>query len=131
MSGTATLRSYQDVSAQAQTLAAGTGVVTLIANRANWQTYIQNIRVNVTTSAAPTATFRANTTETVVLAIVPANPEVGVIEFDFGEDGFALPAGEGLEYALSAAGLAFAVTVQAYRKLIPNTAIPVATLAAS
>jgi hypothetical protein len=131
MSGVHTLRSYQDVSVSRQTVAADSGVASLIAARASWQVFVQKISVNVTTSAAQTATFRASTTETVVLGTVPSDPGIGVIEFDFGEDGWALPVGEGLEQSLSAAGLAFAVTVQAYRKLPANTAIAVATLAAS
>jgi hypothetical protein len=131
MSGVQTLRSYQDVSAQAQTVAADSGVKALIAGRTGWTVYVQKIRINVTTTAAQTATVRAATTETVVLATVPSDPGIGVREFDFGEDGWALPSGEGLEQSLSAAGLAFAITVQAYMKLTPNTAITAAALAAS
>jgi len=131
MSGVQTLRSFQDVSVQQQTVAADTAAVTLIAARAGWTVYVQKIKFNVTTSAAVTASVRALTTTTVVIAGLPSSPGVGVVEFDFGEDGWALPAGEGLERTLSGAGNAFALTVQAYRKLTPNTAIAAATLAAS
>lgn len=129
MSGVSTLRSYQDVSAQAQTVAADSGVKALVAGITGWQIFIQRILVNVTTSAAQTVTFRAATTETIVLGAVPSAPGVGVREFDFGEKGWALPVGEGLEQSLSAAGLAFAVVVQAYAKLPADTAVPLATAA--
>lgn len=131
MAGVQTLRSYQDVSAQQQTVAADTAAVTLIAARAGWTTYVQKIEINITTDNAATVTVRALTTTAVILARTPASPGIGVRIFDFGEDGWALPAGEGLERILSGAGLAFAMTVQAYRKLTPNTAIAAATLAAS
>jgi hypothetical protein len=85
----------------------------LIANKAGWTLYVQKIAVNVTTTNAATQQFRSITTDEVI-AGTPASPALGVILFDFGADGYALPEGEGLELSNSGAGLGAAIAVQAY-----------------
>jgi hypothetical protein len=124
------LQRYTNVSRSGAVGAADTGPITPIANRAGWTTYIQKIACNVTTSAAVTASFQAITANT-PLFVLPSTPGVGDREIDFGPDGYALPAGEGLEIVLSGAGNAFAYAITAYQKLTPNTAIPLRTLEAS
>jgi hypothetical protein len=85
----------------------------LIANKTGWTLYVQKAAFNVTTDNAATQTLQSITTNEVIAA-TEASPGLGVIMFDFGADGYALPEGEGLELANSGAGLGAAIAVQAY-----------------
>ena len=127
MSGVSTLRSYQDVSTQTSVADDAVGPIALVAARTGWATYIQRILVNVGTSATETVTLQSDGTGALVLAILPVDSPLGVITFDFGEDGVLLPAGEGLEAVLSDDGYALTIVVQAYRKLPPDASVTVAT----
>jgi len=124
------LQRYTNRSVSGHVTAAATGTTAVIANRAGWTTYIQRIAVNVITSAAQTAIFQSITTD-IPLFTLPSTPGVGDRDVDFGPEGYALPAGEGLEYILSGAGNAFSYSITAYQKLTPNTSISLASLQSS
>jgi len=84
--------------------------------------YVQRIAVHVTTSAAQAITFRAQTTTTVIPAVLPASAAAGDqhVLIDL-EEGYALPAGEHLEVS-GTAGVAGLIQVQAYQRLTPGAA---------
>lgn len=87
--------------------------------------YIQRIELAITTDNAATQQFRSDGTD-IPVAGTKASPGIGPIEFDFGEEGFALPEGEGLELINSGAGAAYSYTIKAYRRRtgagVPNPA---------
>lgn len=73
---------------------------------------VRLISIGITTTDASSITVQSLTTN-IPLAVL-GTPAVGPYVWDFGADGFALPAGEGLELVNSAAGLAFSLAVEAY-----------------
>lgn len=87
-----------------------------IAAKIGWTIYLQKISVMVTTDNAATQTFQDTAGTPIKAASTKVSPGIGPIVFDFGPDGFPLTEGEGLDHANSAAGLAGAVTITAYRK---------------
>jgi hypothetical protein len=107
---------FKDVSVQGNRGAADTTVSPLIAARAKYTLYVQEIWANITTDAAQTITFRAITTTARVLLLTPSSPGLGLQKIEFDDEGYALPEGEGLEMVLSAAGLAFDYKVVAYQR---------------
>lgn len=124
------LSSYKDVSVS-YTVLAGTDYSTAtakIAARAGETIYIQRILVNVTTDNAATQLFQDSANTPILAAGTKASPGIGPITFDFGPDGFALTEGKSFDHKMSGAGLAAAITVQAYQKrtanLIGNTTVP-------
>lgn len=111
-------RQFKDVSTS-YVIVAATDYTTpsqKIAGKSKHTIYIQKIMLAVTTDNAATQTFQSVTTDAKV-ATTKASPGLGPIEFDFGEEGYALPEGEGLEHLMSAAGMAASVTITAYQKL--------------
>lgn len=86
--------------------------------------YVQKISVSVTTDAAQTQTFQDTAGTPIKVAAIKASPGVGPIVFDFGTEGFALTTGKGLDYKNGAAGVACAITVQAYSKVAPGPITP-------
>lgn len=122
------LSSFNDVSVDTLLGAADNLSVTprvLIPNRVGWTTYILRVQVSITTSNAATSTLQSVTTNEVVAA-TPASAPLGPIFWNFGEDGYALPEGEGLELANSGAGQGAAISVTAYQRrtatLVGNSA---------
>jgi hypothetical protein len=112
------LRHYENVSTSYVILAA-TDYSTpnaKIAAKVGKTIYIQKIQVNVTTDNAATQSFQDSAGTPIVAAKTKASPGIGPIEFDFGAEGFALTEGKSLDHAMSAAGLAGSITIQAYRK---------------
>lgn len=84
---------------------------------------VQKICCNVTTDAATSQTFQDTAGTPIVLGAVKVSPGLGMNIFDFGTEGFALTPGKGLDYKNSAAGVACAISVQAYTKKTPDAAI--------
>jgi len=89
----------------------------LVAAKAKYTIYIQNIHVQVTTDNAATLTFQDTTGTPVIIAKTKPSPGVGPIVFDFGEEGRALPTGKGFNVLMSATGLAGDIHWEGYRKL--------------
>ena len=112
---------FEDVSADYNLLAADSSDPTLIAAKAGFTTYVQAIIVNVTTDNAATLTFQDTADTPVVIHVTPASPGLGPIDttVDFGPGGKALTASKGLSMVTSAAGLAAAIVVYAYRRQTP------------
>lgn len=92
-------------------------VKSVIAAKAGYTLYIQQITLSVTTDNAATQTFQDTADTPVPIATSKASPGLGPIVWDFGADGMALTEGKGLSLKSSGAGMAAAVTVLAYRKL--------------
>lgn len=108
---------HQDKSLRYQLGAADTGTVELMeAKNSKWQIYIQRIMLAVTTDSAQTLTFQDDSA-TVVVGKSPASPGLGIeIVGDYGPEGRALTAGDGLDMVISGAGLAGQVVVEAYQR---------------
>jgi hypothetical protein len=107
---------FQDVSVQGNRGAADTSVSPLIAARTGTTLFVQEIWVNITIDAAQTITFRPIVTTARTILFINSNPGLGEQTFTYGDEGYALPEGEGLELILSAAGLAFDYKVVGYRR---------------
>jgi hypothetical protein len=110
---------HADVSTSYALLATDNYSVTpkvVVAAKANHTIYITRIRVMVTTDNANTNTFQDTSVTPIVAAKTKASPGIGMIDFYFGPNGFALTEGKGLDHANGAAGLAGSVTVTAYQK---------------
>jgi hypothetical protein len=120
---------YRDVGRSLRFLAAYTGTAPyLTCPGAKYTIFIQKIILLVTTDAAQSLTFRDTATTPVVIAVVPASPGVGVITFDFGDDGIPLTEGKNFDIVPSAAGLAGWVNVEAYARIVPQEALVPADL---
>lgn len=87
-----------------------------IAGKANFTIYIQKITLSVTTDNAATQTWQDDEGTPILAARSKASPGLGPITWDFGSEGFALTEGADLDHAMSAAGMAAAVTIQAYMR---------------
>lgn len=111
-------RTYTNISTSGRVLATDDYSVTprsLVANKAKFTTFIQRIVMSIYTDNAATQQFQSITTD-LPIAETAASPGLVVKEWDFGDEGVALPEGEGLELINSAAGLAYVFTVEGYRK---------------
>jgi len=98
---------------------ADAGPFTLVTAKTNYTVFVQSIKVQLTTgSGAVTWTFQDSAGSPLVIsgALSAANAPVSY-ELDFGADGIPLGAGKNLSLALSGAGAAGQVTVEAYQKL--------------
>jgi hypothetical protein len=98
------------------TAAVTASVLPAIAGVAKETIYITKIVINITTSAAGSITFRDTNGTPRVAFVVAASAPIGNQEVDFGEDGFPLQEGEGLNIVGSASGPAGAYHVQGYRR---------------
>lgn len=114
---------YQNVSTSYVFVAAtdwsGASVHSVIAARTGFTLYVIKIALSVTTDNAATQQWQSITTD-VPVAKSKASPGLGMLEWDFGPDGYALPAGEGLEHLMSAAGMAGTVEITAYMRRTPG-----------
>ena len=119
------LTRYQNVSVQGEIDAVATGDTPLIANTSTkQQLVVRRIVVNVYTSAAVSAEFRGDGALGDPVFNVPATPGVGPRNIDWGDIGYALPPGEGLEVSVSGAGNAFTFFAEVYRVPIAGTGTP-------
>jgi len=126
MSGSLQRANFADVSTSFVFAAADNYSVTaksIIAALANHTIYVQRLTVSVTTDNAATQTFEDTAGTPVPIAVTKASPGTVTIEWDFGPNGVALTEGKGLEMKSSAAGLAAAVAVTAYRKKTAVTSL--------
>lgn len=117
-------RHYQDVSFDYDLATGTSGPVTLLTVRnANYQIFIQRITISVVTFAAKTLTLQDSAGTPVVIAVasIPATestvPGIEPYEYDFGEVGTALTIAKNFVLALSAAGAAARIHVDAYQRL--------------
>lgn len=118
------LRHYQDISFDYD-LATGTGgPVTLATVRnANYTIYVQKITTDVVTFAAKTLSFEDSANTPVVIAqdsipsTEPTSAGAQAYDHDYGPIGTALTQGKNLVLALSGAGVAARIHVQAYQRL--------------
>lgn len=85
-----------------------------ITAKAGWTIFIQKITLAVTTDNAATQLFQDSAGTPIEVAKSKASPGLGPITWDFGERGFALTEGKDFQHKMSGAGMAGAVSVQAY-----------------
>lgn len=101
-----------------------------ITGKAGWSIYVQKIALSVTTDNAATQTFQDSAGTPVPIATSKASPGLGPIEWDFGARGFKLTSGKDFQHKMSGAGMAGAVSVQAYMAPDPDASL-VANVAGS
>lgn len=117
------LRKYhRDVGKALQFAAAYAGSDPFIATLgAKYTTRVQKVTVNITTDAAQSLTVQDSAGR--VFCTVPTSPGVGVLEFDFGAEGMAATKGADIDIAVSGAGLAGWINIEAYALIEPETGI--------
>lgn len=107
---------FKDLTKHGVVAAADTSLLSWITGQAKYTVYVQEVLIDVTTDAARTVTIRDTNSSPKVIGSLPASPGVGPQRFDFGDDGVPLTEGKDLSIVLSAAGLAFNISVYAYLK---------------
>lgn len=108
---------YQPVVASGVITAVVTAsVLPAIAGKAKETLYLTKITFTVTTVGAATITFRDTNGTPRVAFVVATSAVIGQQTVDWGEDGFPLQEGEGLNIVGSATGPAGAYLVQGYRR---------------
>lgn len=123
--GSNQLSRHENVSRQGEVAAADSGDIPIIpAPNSKHQVVIRKIILNVYTSAAQTMQFQADGAGGDPVFNRAASPALGGHSIDFGELGYALPAGEGLEVSLGGAGNAFTYVVEAYQRPIAGAMTP-------
>ena|SRR3990167_6635984 len=102
----------------------------LTVKSANHRIFIQKIAVSVTTYSAVTWTFQDDAGTPVVIAHVSipataptAGGDGGTITWDFGPEGTPLTTGNNLDLAMSAAGAAGRIHIEAYERLVGPVAV--------
>lgn len=117
---------YENVSASGVVLAAddfSSVVRSLVAARAGETIYVQRVEFAVTTDNAATQQIEDTAGTPIVVAKTKASPGIGPITFEFGDEGIAVTEGKGLSLRNSAAGLACAYSVMAYRRRTANVTV--------
>lgn len=99
----------------------GASVSTKIAAKTGWTLYITRILLSVTTDNAATQQWQDSAGTPIPIAKSKASPGLGPIEWNFGPNGIALTADKGLQHLMSAAGMAGAVSITAYRRKTPSS----------
>lgn len=108
---------YKDLSKSGVVAAADTSLLSWIAGQAKYTIYVQAIGFDVTTDAAQSIIVRDTNGTPKVIFEVPASPGKGPQRWVSPTDeGVPLTEGKDLSIVLSAAGLAFNVSVSAYLK---------------
>lgn len=92
-----------------QIVATGTADYALIAGQTGRTLMVQSLTINVTTSAAQAFDVESSDTGTALFS-APASLAVGVYSMDFGPLGFAIEAGEGIDWDAAAAGVGASVS---------------------
>jgi hypothetical protein len=114
------LSAYENVSTGYSLLAADTATKHPILGKTGFTVYIQRIEQSVTTDAAVNQTYQDTAGTPVVVAESKTSPGLGPILWDFGPEGYPLTVDKGLDHVISAAGMAAAIVIQAYRKRTAN-----------
>lgn len=116
-------RTFKDVSTAWNLTAATDPDRTVIAAPANAKKsiFVQRIAAFISTAAAQAITFQSSSTAAIVGILAASQPIGDVVIFEL-EEGFQLPAGEGL-IATGSAGVAGSFSVQAYERLTPGAVL--------
>lgn len=120
------LARWENLSAQGEIVAADTGTATLIPQtNTKKQLVVRKITINVYTTAAQAFGFESSGSGADPVFNKAASPALGAHQIDFGEVGYALPAGEGLAIALGVTGgNAFTYVVECYKRPIAGAGTP-------
>lgn len=109
-------RYFQDISTLRRWGATDGSVTPLIAPKPKHIVFLQDVLLFVSTDAAQSITLRDTSGAPATVLLVPNSPGIGQKSYSFGDEGIALPVGEGLDVVLSAAGLAFVLQIVGYRR---------------
>lgn len=111
------LSRYENVSVQGEITAGQTGDIAALTNsKSNADVVVRKVTINVYTSAAQAFQLQSDGAGGDPVFNVASSPGVGPRSIDFGELGYQLPTGEGLEWALGGTGgNAFIYVIEAYR----------------
>jgi len=113
---------FENVSAQGEVAAADSADASVVVlTNAKFALVVRRITCNVYTAAAQTVTFQSDGAGGDPVFTFTPGTVVGPYTIDYGELGYQLPAGEGLEIHLAAAGNGFVYVAEVYR-------IPVSTM---
>ncbi len=108
---------YKDLSKQGVIAAADTSLLSWLAGQAKYTIYVQAIDIDVTTDNAATITIRDTNGTPKVIFEVPGSPGKGPQRWESATaEGVPLTEGKDLSVVLSAAGLAFNISINAYLK---------------
>lgn len=126
VAGSNQLSRHENASVQGEVITTDINDVAVIAQtNTKKQLVVRKIILNVYTSAAQAFQFQGDGAGGDPVYNVAASPGVGPRQIDFGELGYALPAGEGLEIALGGTGgNAFTFLVEAYMRPIAGAGTP-------
>jgi hypothetical protein len=97
-------------------LAAADTSKTLVAAKTNYTYYVQRLTYVPTVVNAQVITVRNITTTAFIIALIPASQSTPYVA-DFGDEGYPVTAGEGLEAVPGAAGPSGKFQVEGYYKL--------------
>lgn len=87
----------------------------VFAGRTKERIYITRITICITTSSAQSVTVRDDGTPTPIFSVA-SSASVGAYQVEFGEDGYAVGEGLGVDLAASGAGTAGTYVIEGYRK---------------
>lgn len=106
---------FKDLSKQGVIAAADTSLLSWIVGQAKYTIYVQAIDIDITTDAAQSIIIRDTAGTPKVIFNVPASPGIGPQRWESAtSEGISLGEGKDLSVVLSAAGLAFNVSINAY-----------------
>jgi hypothetical protein len=119
------LSRYKNISVQGEITTSDDGNIPVLAGRAKHQIVIRRIVANLHTAAAETAQFEADGAGGDPVFTLGASLELGEHEINWGELGYALPEGEGLQIAITnSGGNGFTYVVEAYERTAPGAGTP-------
>lgn len=120
------LERYENVSAQGEIITTDTGDAVVLANtNTKKQVVVRKVIINVYTTAAQPFAFQADGALGDIFFSKALSPAIGPHSIDYGELGYALPPGEGIEIALGVTGgNGFTYVVEAYKKPIAGAGTP-------
>lgn len=108
---------YKDLSKSATIAAADTSLLSWVVGQAKYTIYVQAIDFDITTDAAQSVIVRDTAGTPKVIFEIPASPGKGPQRWESATaEGVPLGEGKDLSIVLSAAGLAFNVSINAYLK---------------
>lgn len=92
------------------------GVITAKSTRHS--IFVQRVILSVITDAAQSLIFQDSANTPIIVAKSAASPGLGVeVVADFGPEGYQLTEGKNLDIAISSAGLAAKVSIEAYQRV--------------
>ena len=115
---------YGAISQSVRFITSYTGTDPLIASPgAKYTIFIQKILFLCTTDAAQNITIRDNASTPIVATYIATSPGLGLKTYDFGAEGMPMTQGKDIDIAVSGAGLAGWISVEAYARILPEAGL--------